>query len=246
MIFDIIAGTSDTSGGIVPWTPAGLFVSGEPGAWYDPSDMSTMFQDAAGTTPVTASGQSVGRILDKTGNNNHAVQPISGLRPTLQNDGLYNYLSFDGVDDFLESTSLITPNPTTTFIGFLVATGKTTQGTLLDGRVSRQLIEYNVGSPGTFVIYAGGGESSGGATFLNNQQVVSTSIFNGASSRIRINSVDFSAFNAGSDGLNGAIIGEGNAALFRHEGRIYQTIILGRLATSQEITDTETYVGSKQ
>ena len=24
------------------------------GAWFDPSDMSTLYQDAAGTTPVTA------------------------------------------------------------------------------------------------------------------------------------------------------------------------------------------------
>jgi len=43
-----------------------LFASGEQGAWYDPSDLSTMFQDSAGTTPVTADGQPVGLILDKS------------------------------------------------------------------------------------------------------------------------------------------------------------------------------------
>jgi len=42
-----------------------LFANGEQGAWYDPSDMSTMFQDSGGTTPVTASGQPVGLMLDK-------------------------------------------------------------------------------------------------------------------------------------------------------------------------------------
>ena len=35
------------------------------GAWYDPSDLSTMFQERTGETPVTATGQSVGLILDK-------------------------------------------------------------------------------------------------------------------------------------------------------------------------------------
>ena len=45
---------------------ASLFASGERGVWYDPSDMSTMFQDAAGTTPVTAMEQPVGLILDKS------------------------------------------------------------------------------------------------------------------------------------------------------------------------------------
>lgn len=43
-----------------------LFASGEQGAWYDPSDLTTMFQDSAGTTPVTADGQPVGLILDKS------------------------------------------------------------------------------------------------------------------------------------------------------------------------------------
>lgn len=47
------------------WTPALLFQSGEQGVWYDPSDFSTMFQDAAGTTPVTAVEQPVGLALDK-------------------------------------------------------------------------------------------------------------------------------------------------------------------------------------
>jgi len=48
------------------FSPADLFKLGEQGAWYDPSDLTTMFQDRAGTTPVTADGQPVGLILDKS------------------------------------------------------------------------------------------------------------------------------------------------------------------------------------
>jgi len=89
------------------WTPASLFSAGENGVWYDPSDMSTMFQDAAGTTPVTAVGQPVGRILDKSGRGNHATQTTTTSRPVLQQDasGRY-YLLFDGVDDFLVTPSI--------------------------------------------------------------------------------------------------------------------------------------------
>jgi hypothetical protein len=39
---------------IQAWLPRLLFANGEQGVWYDPSDFSTVFQDAAGTTPVTA------------------------------------------------------------------------------------------------------------------------------------------------------------------------------------------------
>ena len=42
-----------------------LFSNNEQGFFYDPSDLSTMYQDAAGTTAVNASGQPVGLILDK-------------------------------------------------------------------------------------------------------------------------------------------------------------------------------------
>ena len=43
---------------------ARLFSQGEQGVWYDPSDFSTLFQDSAGTTPVTAVEQPVGLMLD--------------------------------------------------------------------------------------------------------------------------------------------------------------------------------------
>lgn len=85
---------------------AGLFASGEQGAWFDPSDLSTLYQDAAGTTPVTAVEQPVGRMLDKSGRGNHATQTTTASRPTLQIDTAGNYfLSFDGIDD-----SLVTGN----------------------------------------------------------------------------------------------------------------------------------------
>jgi hypothetical protein len=41
-----------------------LFANGEQGWWYDPSNFATLFQDSAGTTPVTAVEQPVGLQLD--------------------------------------------------------------------------------------------------------------------------------------------------------------------------------------
>lgn len=68
-----------------------LFANSEPGVWYDPSDMTTLFQDSAGTTPVTAVEQPVGRMLDKSGNNLHATQSTSTSRPVLS--ARYNLLT---------------------------------------------------------------------------------------------------------------------------------------------------------
>lgn len=85
------------------WNPRALFKAGELGIWYDPNDLSTLFQDAAGTIPVTGVGQPVGRMLDKSGRGNHATQTLAAARPMLRQNattGAY-YLEFDGADDYL-------------------------------------------------------------------------------------------------------------------------------------------------
>lgn len=90
------------------WSPRALFANGEQGAWYDPSDLSTLYQDSAGTTPVTAVGQPVGLMLDKSGRGNHAGQPTATARPTLQADASgRKYLQFDGVDDSMISPAFL-------------------------------------------------------------------------------------------------------------------------------------------
>lgn len=86
--------------------PANLFRRSEQGAWYDPSDITTLFQDSAGTTPVTASGQPVGRMLDKSGRGNHATQATAAARPTYTTGGGLAWLAFDGVDDGMVTASI--------------------------------------------------------------------------------------------------------------------------------------------
>ena len=54
---------SDTIRG---FNPLSLFASGEQGALYDLYDQSTLFQDAAGTTPWTTLGQPLGLQRDKS------------------------------------------------------------------------------------------------------------------------------------------------------------------------------------
>ena len=80
-----------------------LFGAGEQGGWYDVSDMSTLFQDSAGTTPVTAVEQPVGRMLDKSGRGNHATQSTTTKRPVLSRR----------VNELLATTTLSTQSVTT-------------------------------------------------------------------------------------------------------------------------------------
>lgn len=70
------------------WTPDEIFaVPGTTGYWHDPYDPTTLFQDSAGTIPVTSDGDPIGLMLDKSGNGIHAYQTISGSRPTWKTAG---------------------------------------------------------------------------------------------------------------------------------------------------------------
>ena len=98
--FGLMLGGSGQHKPYVP-TPADLFLQGEEGAFYL-MRRELLFQDAAGTTPVTAGGDPAGRALDQSGNNQTAIQTISAQRPTY--NAAPDRLSLDKVDDELVIT----------------------------------------------------------------------------------------------------------------------------------------------
>lgn len=97
---------------------AGLFANGEQGAWYDPSDLSTLFQEAYGTTPVTAVGQPVGLILDKS---KRVIFKITKA-DLLDNAKWTGYTNVSGgtptAVQLADGTVRITRNSTDTYVGF--------------------------------------------------------------------------------------------------------------------------------
>lgn len=77
--------------------PEDFFASGNLGAWFDPSDFSSLFQDAAGTTPVTAVGDPIGRMNSQGGLAAYASQGTAGDRPVLALDAEgYYYVDTTG------------------------------------------------------------------------------------------------------------------------------------------------------
>jgi len=125
--------------------PASLFAGGIAGAWYGPSDIDTLFQDSAGTTPVTTAGQPVGLMLDKSGNDNHATQATAAARPTYQTGPAR--ATIDKVDD-----RLLVTVPTGGFTGTMVLA--TDQGTASYG-VTIPAGAYDIGGlyfPGNAIV----------------------------------------------------------------------------------------------
>lgn len=77
--------TRGQGGGV--FSPHHLYQSGDILLWYDPSDLTTMFKDTAGTQPVTADGDSVALMLDKGQWGGKTLEQVLAAQPELVTNG---------------------------------------------------------------------------------------------------------------------------------------------------------------
>ena len=235
-----------------------LFSNNEQGFFYDPNDLSTMYQDAAGTVPVTGVGQPVGLIRDKSGRNNHAFQTTSASRPILQRNavtGAY-YLAFDGADDFLQTNNI--DFTATDKLSIFAAVTKNVDGVY--GIIVEQVANTNTDS--YFVLAASSGEGyyiqngnaynksgivlSGGASAPRSDVVVVSLDHSKADStalRYSIESTELISTGVVFEGAAAAgnfsnaplFIGRRGGTSIPFNGRLYGLIICGALTSNTEV-----------
>lgn len=243
------------------FNPIALFAAGEQGVWYDPSDLSTLFQDSSGTIPVTAAGQPVGMMRDKSGRGNHATQATATSRPILQTtDGKW-YLAFDGVDDFLVTgnINLSANNKITVFNGLtklsdalagivyeFSATVASNNGTfVLLAPASNGAQNYTFASRGTTL----GGNTSYGRPAPDKVVITNTADISAPKMSTRINTTvtanSVSSQGTGNYGVWPLYIGSRGGISTAFNGHLYSLIIRGAASSDKQITDAESYVNSK-
>lgn len=247
-------GVTNVSGG---FNPLSLFANGEQGAWYDPSDLSTLFQNSDGTTAV-AVGDSVGYIADKSGNGNHAIQATSTKRPTLQQDGSLYYLDFGGDDglstsaiDFTGGDQLTVcagarkDTNTTMVVGELSAniSGATNNGAF---RLASLSNTWRYGAKGTSIV------NVNATTYVENAVSVLTGLSDISTpvATIRADGVQKATSsttqgtgNLGNHPLN--IGSRNNGGSLFLDGRIYGFVIRSVLSTGSDLDNLETYMAAK-
>lgn len=130
MILDLLHGDYSSSVVVPPaWTPAELFKNNETGFWLDANDISTLFQDSNGTTPVTASTQAVGKWVSKISSplDMSMTQATAANRPQYLEGTKGKYLRLDAVNDhmrFYHSSALSLTNGLTWAVSLInVGTG---------------------------------------------------------------------------------------------------------------------------
>jgi len=238
------------------FSPASLFSNGEEGGWYDPSDLSTLFEED-GTTPASVDGP-VGKILDKSGNGNHLLQTTVTKCPTLKLAGGLYYLEFDGVDDGLRSAD----------IDF---TGTNTMSVFSGARkeadevaVVAELSNTFGSNDGSFRLASISGNvwrySSKGSTGVNANATgftpPVTSVLTGLSditndvATIRVDGVEKASPTAdqgtGPFGTYPLNLGaRNNGSLLQLDGRVYGLIVRGALSDASEVASAEKYIANK-
>jgi len=248
------------------WSPRSLFAAGEQGVWYDPSDLSTMFEDSAGTTSAVLDGP-VGKILDKSGRGNHATQATSTKRPILKQDanGKY-YLLFDGVDDALATAGInfSATDKMSVFAGVrklsdaaqaCVAAVGLNGGTAGVNAELGLLLAPGAAAASTYWWRAGGsligsaanatGFASPNTAVLTAQSGISTDL-----QSIRINAAtavlgsgDLGTGNLGSGQI--IYIGSRSGTSLPFNGHLYSLIVRGAQSTDAQVAAAEMYVNSK-
>lgn len=235
---------------------ASLFAGGDEGILFDrlnPGD-GFIFQDSALTTPVTAAGQPVGGIVDRSGNGNDALQATAGFRPLLQQDSNGNwYLDFDGTDDFLSSANIDLSATDELSIFAAVrkdsdaAVGVVTNLNSINNGSFRMQAPHSVGvtsyrhnSKGTLLKSATSTAFPAGS---NNVLTGLSSVSEGSVTlRVDGNQVDTDTGDQGTGNYSSSsvFIGARSTATEFLNGRVYGICVLGRTSAAAEIDNIET------
>lgn len=241
-----------------------LFANGEQGLWYDPSDLSTLFQDSAGTIPVTADGDPVGLILDKSGLGNHAFQVTLASRPTYRTDGTLHWLEFDGVNDWLVTTAVL-PITGTDKITILVGQRhlvNSPDGTILE------LSPTRVANTNSFTLFSSSGGNKyswllRGSGATSNWANATSSTFNAphtgvlsclgkispSNATLRVNGGQVgqrtTATGTGNWGSYPLYIGRRGGASLPWKGRLYGLIVRNALTADPLLSAAEAYMATK-
>lgn len=219
--------------------------------WLDGADITTLYQDSAKTTPVTANNDPVGAVEDKSGNGNDCTQGTDDNRP-LYKTGIKNGLSalfFDGTNDDLVK-AILSAGLNQPFIYFAVAqlnASRVDDGNfsiLMDGISDRAFLStYPPNTPDSFTLWGGSFVADGDS---DSDWHVWAGVFNGVSSVLRLDRSQVASGDSGANDPTGIRIGaRDNAIANWWLGHIAEILIYPTLLDGLQISDVENYLASK-
>jgi hypothetical protein len=224
---------------------------------FSPSNLNpALWLDASDTSTITASSGSVSQWDDKSGNGYNVTQATAANQPTTGSTTINgrNVISFDGGDSISYTATTVTLNqPNSVFAVVSSDSGVTGTRSVVNGTGATNALVYVTASSerrvGIWASPPGGQVVTSSLTALTDQTqpAVIGGIFDGSSSRIRLNGASSGAVNAGTMAKGGGFRIGANAAETGEFwiGKIAEVLFFDSLLSSNEIADVETYLAAK-
>jgi len=219
--------------------PALLFASGAAGALYEVGP-GNVFQDAGGTLAANV-GDPVGRLADRSGNGNHAVQTIAAARPVLRQEAGAHYLDFDGVDDRLRAQFAI-PQPFDRVSALRIVDYTFDRQILGGGTANAGVLWQNAAAPSIAIFSGASAAATDAAVGVN---VTISERHHGAASRLGVNDALPAIGNCGSASSGGITIGSYYEGTLASRMRLYALLMIGRSLSDGETAQLRRHLGAR-
>lgn len=215
--------------------------------WLDFSDLTTLYQTNDTSTPVTADGQKIGYVADKSGNGTNVTQATDGNRPTYK-ASILNSLSvarFVSASNQTLVSATITDiaQPITTYVVCNFPIGSGSYAAVSGKTSGKQCIIYWLGGA-TQKITAYSGTNLSHTDAYTTAYKVFCATFNGANSFIRIHGSQFNG-NAGTQGLDGFLVGNSTAGTAPMGNDITEILVYAGAHDAAQLANVETYLKDK-
>jgi hypothetical protein len=220
-------------------------------AWWDIATLSTLFQNSAGSTPVTGNGDPIAYIADRSGNGRYVRQTgAAGMRP-VYTTGAQNGLpaaAYDG-GDYLDSVATLSSFPLTV-IGVVRTSGTVgaTRGILSTWSGTGNILRY----PSTNVLQATITSPSTSKDSVATVGANTTTVVGGRFNTTELATVLNGVIATGSHAATvttSLFVGLGrnanNSATSVFSGHICEMCVYNRALTDLEIATLSTYLNSK-
>ena len=233
-----------------------MFGSNEQGVFYVPMPVvngnQALFQDSAGTVPVTADGDPDGLMIDQSPNSINASQSVSAERPVYTLTNGLNFLLFDEVDDHLLFPFIA--GDADNFVFSIAVTPEIASdiNPRYFGLVSPGInLQCGYVNDGTIFTRVGSVTHATASTITLGNTYVISHIRQGGVSSIRINGTVFSLGGSGpgadSQLSNTGVLGAGyqpGGDNFKFKGKIHAALFRYGSITESQLSDIDTYFAS--
>lgn len=248
-------------GAPAPFTPAALFAGGIKGGFWNPKQLSTLYNDRSQTPSTLAISTSLaGTIKDLSGNNNHLVASADSRRPQIQPWGSINRSSHNNTNPTLPGEAWLGP------VNILGGVTQAYRCYIRNQRIRAKWYDTNDFRAYCMLQMAAGDldfelppsdkYTVFGSTAVKQVNVTNTfpndglahiieEINNGTTITIYIDGVQFGTPQAITYDMSVSKPSLGGDATFRFAGYGGACVILGRLPTSQERIDLRVWMASE-